>query len=339
MTSQLRTYQSPTRRVLLLGATGTIGRATARTLATRGHDVVCLVRQSSEVDTDEAMRKLQAELGGADVRLGEAADPNSLLSAGLRGESFDAIVSCLASRTGAPMDAWAIDYQAHADALTIAKDARVSQFILLSAICVQKPRLEFQRAKLAFESLLIESGLTYSIVRPTAYFKSLSGQIDRLRQGKAFLLFGNGKLTSCKPISDNDLAAFLADCLSRPDRHNKILPVGGPGEAITPREQGELLFDLLGIPAQFRSIPIGVVRAVTSGMSGLAAILPSLAEKAEFARTAHYYATESMLVWDPVSGAYSDSATPSYGTDTLRAHYQRVIASRASVSLRDHALF
>jgi hypothetical protein len=33
------------RRVLLLGATGTIGRATARALAARGHAVVCLVRR------------------------------------------------------------------------------------------------------------------------------------------------------------------------------------------------------------------------------------------------------------------------------------------------------
>ncbi len=32
------------RRILLMGATGTIGRATARALAARGHSVVCAVR-------------------------------------------------------------------------------------------------------------------------------------------------------------------------------------------------------------------------------------------------------------------------------------------------------
>lgn len=339
MTSQPRTYQSPKKRVLLLGATGTIGRATARALAARGDDVVCFVRSSSAVDTDGARHRLQAKLGDVDIRLGEAADPKSLRSADLRGEGFDALVSCLASRTGAPKDAWAIDYQAHADALAVAKEAGIPQFVLLSAICVQKPRLEFQKAKLAFEKLLIESGLAYSIVRPTAYFKSLSGQIDRLRKGKPFLLFGNGELTSCKPISDADLASFLADCLSKSDRRNKILPVGGPGDAITPREQGELLFELLGRPVQFRSIPIDLVRTVVSTMSGLAWVIPALAEKAEFARIAHYYATESMLAWDPISGAYSESATPSYGRDTLRAHYQYVIESGSSISLREHAMF
>ncbi len=59
------------------------------------------------------------------------------------------------------------------------------QFILLSAICVQKPKLAFQHAKLAFEQKLMASGLTYSIVGH-GLFKSLSGQVERVKQGKAF---------------------------------------------------------------------------------------------------------------------------------------------------------
>lgn len=51
-------------------------------------------------------------------------------------------------------------------------------FVLLSAICVQKPLLEFQKAKLQFEAdLQANDALTYSIVRPTAFFKSLAGQV------------------------------------------------------------------------------------------------------------------------------------------------------------------
>ena len=41
----------------------------------------------------------------------------------------------------------------------------VTQMVLLSAICVQKPLLAFQHAKLAFKKQLIRSGLTYSIAR------------------------------------------------------------------------------------------------------------------------------------------------------------------------------
>jgi divinyl chlorophyllide a 8-vinyl-reductase len=135
-----------------------------------------------------------------------------------------------------------VDYQAHSDALKLAGQAGIGQMVLLSAICVQKPLLEFQKAKLAFEQELIASGLRYSIVRPTAFFKSLSGQIERLRNGKPFFLFGDGALTACKPISDEDLGAFIASCVTDESCWNRILPIGGPGPAITPREQGRICF-------------------------------------------------------------------------------------------------
>jgi len=51
--------------------------------------------------------------------------------------------------------------------------------------------------------------------------------------GRGFLLFGNGTLTACKPISNSDLGNYLADCLDDPTRHNRILPVGGPCGAIS----------------------------------------------------------------------------------------------------------
>jgi divinyl chlorophyllide a 8-vinyl-reductase len=167
---------------------------------------------------------------GASVRVGDATDAASLARDGFCGERFDALVSCLASRTGAPADAWAIDHRAHVQALDAAQHAGVTQMVLLSAICVQKPRLAFQHAKLAFEKALVESGLTYSIVRPTAYFKSLSGQVERVRQGKPFLLFGDGGLTACKPISDDDLADYLAGCLDDPGRYDaSATPSAGTG--------------------------------------------------------------------------------------------------------------
>ena len=339
MTLKPQKSSASPRRILLLGATGTIGRATAQALAARGHQVVCLVRRSRQAGLHDLEQILGPDSRSVEMRFGEVTCPNMWDVHGLAEEGFDAFVSCLASRTGAAKDAWAIDYQAHADALAVAKEIGVSHFVLLSAICVQKPELQFQKAKLAFEDLLIASGLTYSIVRPTAYFKSLSGQIERLRQGKPFLLFGSGELTSCKPISDFDLAAFIADSLCQSELHNKILPVGGPGSPITPREQGEMLFELLRRPAKFRSVPISVINAITLTLSAAEKVAPSLSDKAEFARIARYYATESMLIWDTVRRAYSAEATPSYGTDTLADHYRSIIEEGKSVSLGDHAMF
>lgn len=323
----------------MLGGTGTIGQATVRALVQRGHEVVCFVRPRAGVGAaltaDDSVRLL----AGASVRFGDVCDPVSPARDGFRGEHFDVLVSCLASRTGAPKDAWAIDHQAHLNALAAAQQVGVTQVVLLSAICVQKPLLAFQHAKLAFEKALIESGLNYSIVRPTAYFKSLSGQIDRLRKGKPFLVFGDGTLTACKPLSDDDLGAYLADCLDDTRRHRQVLPIGGPGDAITPRQQGEHLFALLGQAPRFKQVPVALLDAIIMVLGALGRLVPALAAKAELARIGRYYATESMLVLDPVTGRYDAAATPSTGSDTLFDHYARLVRGETRDERGDHAVF
>ena len=327
------------RRVLLLGATGTIGRATARALVQRGHEVVCFVRPRAGVrgamNADGSARLLP----GTTLSFGDVGDPASLACDAFAGERFDALVSCLASRTGAPRDAWAIDHQAHLHALAAAQQAGVSHMVLLSAICVQKPLLAFQHAKLAFERALIESGMDHSIVRPTAFFKSLSGQVERVRRGKPFLVFGDGTLTACKPISDTDLADYLADCLDMADRRNRVLPLGGPGAAITPRQQGEHLHALLGRPPKFKQVPVALLDGIIKTLDIAGRLLPPLAAKAELARIGRYYATESMLVLDPVTGRYDAAATPSTGSQTLFEHYADLLQGRATAERGDHAVF
>ena len=325
------------KRVFVIGATGTIGRATVRALLNQGYGVVCFVRQRAGGSLlPEKIAKL---FDGVSIRYGDVSDPVSLTNDGFKGEQFDVVISCLASRTGAPKDAWAIDHQAHMHVLEAAKRAGVNHFVLLSAICVQKPLLAFQHAKLAFENALMESGMTYSIVRPTAFFKSLSGQLERVKKGKPFLLFGDGALTACKPISDSDLGDYIADCIHDQTRHNRILPIGGPGAAITPREQGEKLFELLGQEVRFKQIPVAMMDVIITVLSFLGIVIPSLAAKAELARIGRYYATESMLVWDTQSGTYDADATPSTGTQTLFDFYADLVQGGEAPERGDHAVF
>ncbi len=315
------------KRVMLLGATGTIGRAAAQALLDDGHEVVCLVRPGAKNLPD-----------GAVLRSCQVTNPHALRSDGFREEPFDVLVSCLASRTGTSEDAWAIDHAAHVAALAEARRAGVRHMVLLSAICVQKPKLAFQHAKLAFEKVLAESGLEYSIVRPTAYFKSMSGQIARVREGKPFLLFGDGRLTATKPISDADLGRYLALCIRDPALRG-ILPIGGPGPAFTPREQAGWLFEMLGQPPRYRSVPVAMLDAIAGTLSALGAVSPKLRAKAELARIGRYYATESMLVWNDSSGRYDAHSTPSFGIETLRDHYAAIIAGAPQQDLGAHRVF
>lgn len=290
----------PPRRIALAGASGTIGAAVLRRLEADGHYVAALPR-------------------------GALIEPDALAD-GLRDDRIEVVISCIASRSGAPDDALAVDYGANATLLEAARAAGAQHFILLSAICVQKPLLAFQHAKLKFEAELQASGIGYTIVRPTAFFKSLSGQVKRVKAGKPFLIFGDGNLTRCKPISDDDLARFIAGCIGNPEALGKVLPIGGPGPAISLRDAGELLFAAAGKAPRFRSVSPAMFTFAERVLSLGAPFSGWFAEKAEYARIAHYYATESMLVLDPASGEYSAEFTPEYGSETLSDHYRRLLA-------------
>ena len=293
-------------RVLVLGATGTIGQAAVKSLLREGHEVVCFIRAKAGVNGQLALQDWQAKLPGAIFRTGNVTDAKSLTQDGFANEHFDTLMSCLASRTGNPKDAWAIDHAAHMLALKVAQEAGVKHFVLLSAICVQKPLLTFQHAKLAFEDALVKSGMRYAIVRPTAFFKSLCGQIDRVRKGKPFLLFGDGQLTACKPISDPDLGNYLAQCVSDPE---------------------------------YSHVPVKMMDLIIGALSLLGHVIPPLANKAELARIGRYYATESMLVWNAAQDRYDADATPSTGRETLWDCYQDLVSGKTSLERGDHAVF
>lgn len=310
--------------VLLLGGTGTIGRATARALLLAGHRVTALVRPGT------------APPPGCDGVAVEVTDPVALSSA-ITAAAPEAVVSCLASRTGTPADARRIDLDAHSTALRAAVASGVGRFVLLSAICVQKPLLGFQRAKLEFEAELQAAPIRWTIIRPTAFFKSLSGQVARVAEGRAFLVFGDGRLTACKPISDADLGRFIAQSLTDPEAERRILPIGGPGPAITPLDQAAMLERLTGAPVRIKRVPVGMMDAIIGTLSTLGWVLPRLRDKAELARIGRYYATESMLVW--TGTRYDADATPEFGTDRLEDHYAALLRGEVTDDRGAHAVF
>jgi len=307
-------------KVAVLGASGTIGRAVVRALRDRGFDAIPVMRTAAD-----SAAVVCAEFGRLAVVLTDVRP--------------DAVVSCVASRTGTPRDSWAVDHDAQVLALDAAVAAGAAHFVLLSAICVQRPRLAFQFAKLAFEERLRAAPLQHSVVRPTAYFKSMSGQVARVAAGKPFLVFGDGRLTATKPISDADCAAFLVGCLTRPEAAGATLPVGGPGPALAPADQAEMLSRLLGREVPVRRVSPRLLRGIGGVLAAAGRVAPRLGETAALAAIGHYYATESMLVWDEARGCYDADATPETGAGRLEDHYAALLAGEASADLGSHAIF
>lgn len=351
--------EGPKLRVVVFGGTGYIGRAVVKELSERGHSVVVPTRERSGIGGTQGLDEVKASFGErgsltgeVDVVAADVAEEGSLaeLLASLE-PAGEAAVCCLASRTGGREDSFKIDYEATVNCMTAAKKAGFKHFVLLSAVCVQRPKLAFQEAKLKAEAALKGLGeeMSFSIVQPTAYFKSFASQIKRVKEGGPYLMFGDGTEVRCKPISEEDLASFVADCLWDPAKRNAVLPVGGPGDAISFREQGELMFELIKKKPYFFRIPFWVFGVIQAGINLVAG---KNSDTAEYARIGRYYAEESMLVFDSAAGRYSGERTPSYGktslqdfivdamTDSAKLEEQKVgeqgLAARMGLSEKKH---
>ena len=179
-------------KVLVVGATGYIGKAVVRECVARGYPTTAVVR-------DAAQASSEPKFSGASVKQADVCNPSTLSSV-FEKDSVDVVISCLASRSGSKKDSFAIDYQATLNCLNAARAAGARHFVMLSAFCVKSAErndpyaLQFQYAKKDFEEALrAQQDMTYSIVRPTAFFKSVSGQVEVVNGGAPFVYFDLGQ--------------------------------------------------------------------------------------------------------------------------------------------------
>jgi len=118
------------------------------------------------------------------------------------------------------------------------------------------------------------------------------------------------------------------------------LPVGGPGPALTPQDQGRMLCEGLGRPFRSTSIPPEMFDWIRWMISPLALVSQRFRDRMEFLRIAKFYATESMLHWDETAKRYDADATPEFGEDTLADFYAKLAAGDMSPPERgEHSLF
>eukprot|EP00561_Arcocellulus_cornucervis_P008771 CAMPEP_0185827978 /NCGR_PEP_ID=MMETSP1322-20130828/32326_1 /TAXON_ID=265543 /ORGANISM="Minutocellus polymorphus, Strain RCC2270" /LENGTH=353 /DNA_ID=CAMNT_0028525717 /DNA_START=55 /DNA_END=1112 /DNA_ORIENTATION=- len=265
-------------RIAVVGATGYIGKAVVRESLRRGYPTTAVMR-------DTAKYRTEPKFEGATLREFDVADRAKCLNDGEEGlfpeGSVDAVICCLASRTGTKSDSYAIDYQASLNCAAAAKKAGARRFVLLSAYCVKSAErgdpyaLQFQYAKMELEEKLAamaaedDTAFDYVSVRPTAFFKSVSGQVEVVNGGGPFVYFdlGGDRNARCNPISEADLASALIDQVADDSHKNAYWNLGGPDEGMSMKEQGAIIHDVLekeGDP-KYISVPIGLFDLIING--------------------------------------------------------------------------
>ena len=284
--------------VLIVGATGYIGRAVVAEAVRQGHDVIAVTRSMQNDRWFE----------GAEVVLADVSDPVSMEAAFSR--KVDVVISCLATRSGLPKDFDDIDYKATLNVLNIAQKHGTGKFILLSAICVRKPELPLQLAKLKMEDALMRSGIDYTIVRPTAYFWVFDSQTRMIAKGKPAYVVGGGEQSRHNPISREDLAEFMVGSIGNSERSNRIFVIGGPevpGNIVTYRDALSMVFASLGREPKIVSIPTWLFVALLRITAFVGLFSRRVGKFSGFLNVVHYY-----LV--------NDMRAPGYGSMTLQQH-------------------
>ncbi|MGD0516526.1 MAG: NAD(P)H-binding protein [Thermoguttaceae bacterium] len=140
-----------------------------------------------------------------------------------------------------------------------AKKAGVSRVVHVSITNPSEDsKLEYFRGKAQLERALIESGLSYSILRPAVLFGREDILINNiawtLRKFPVFFIFGNGKY-HLQPIYVDDLAKLAVE-QGRCDE-NKVVNAIGP-ETFTYRQLVRTLAGILGKRRLFVSVPPGI---------------------------------------------------------------------------------
>eukprot|EP00956_Cyclotella_meneghiniana_P005972 scaffold7802_cov71-Cyclotella_meneghiniana.AAC.7 len=295
---------------IVAGATGYIGRAVVRECISRGYHTVSLVRNTTSASKDDAL------IGSSLVQCNvvdeeelnkivtEIANGKHLMlasSSTTQPPPIDLLVSCLASPSGIESEVYSIDYSATLSFLNAGRTNNARHFVLLSAFCCRNPVLKLQQAKLKFESQLAsQSDMSYSIVRPTAFFKSVSGQFESISKGNSYVLFGDGEVTHCNPICERDLATYMCDCALetyKEARWNRILNIGGPDEPLSNRQLAEMMFQSIGKPPKFVYVPTQIFDVSIGMIEVIAKNFPSQKweDVLETAKIGKYYAVEDML--------------------------------------------
>ena len=252
--------------VLVAGGTGFIGSYLCRALAEGGHDVTALSRSGGETPD------------GVDVVTGDVTDYDSVAGAV---EGRDAVVNLVAlSPLFEPKGGNVMHDRIHRggteNLVRAAEDGGVEGFLQLSALGADpNGETAYIRAKGQAEEIVRESGLDWTIFRPSVVFGEGGEFVSFTKRLKGMFapgvplypLPGGGK-TRFQPIHVEDLVPMLVDALEADEHVGETYEIGGP-ETLTLRQVTDLVYEaerkgvtIVPLPMPLAKIGLTVLGAV-----------------------------------------------------------------------------
>jgi uncharacterized protein YbjT (DUF2867 family) len=192
-----------TRRVLVTGATGTLGRQLVGEAIAAGHQVRALSRRDHVGYTGVHWHQGDL-LGGSGV---DAAM-----------DGIEVIVHCATQPTGGK------DVTSTQNLLAAARRADVSHVVYISIVGVDRIPMPYYKSKLRVEQTLADSGVGHTIVRATQ-FHDLIATICSIQRFSPALLAIRG--VRFQPIDTRDVASHLVSLIDA-EPAGRVADIGGP---------------------------------------------------------------------------------------------------------------
>jgi uncharacterized protein YbjT (DUF2867 family) len=239
--------------ILVAGATGFLGGEICRRLMERGAAVRALVRETSDPAAVDRLRALGAETVRGDLR-----DRASLDSAcsGVR----SVVSTATTTRSRQPGDSVeATDEAGQLNLVDSARDAGAEHFVYVSYSRNFGDDGPLTRAKRAVEQRLRDSGMTYTILRPSFFMEVwLSPHLGFDFQNRRATVYGTGE-GRISFISLGDVAEFATRAVLSPDTMSTVVELGGP-DAVTPLEAVRIFEEIGGAPFDVQHVPEAALR-------------------------------------------------------------------------------
>jgi uncharacterized protein YbjT (DUF2867 family) len=242
--------------ILVTGGTGFVGPKIVHKLRERDLPVRALVRRPG----DRSAAILAS--WGAELVQGDMGDAASLARAV---EGAEVVVHLVAIRQGSQEDFRRVMEQGTRDLLAAAGNAGVRRLVLMSALGTSeetKDLVPYYRAKWEMEQAVGASGIEHVVFRPSFVFARDGGILPTFRKlaraAPVTPIIGSGK-QRIQPIWVDDVAAYFAEGVDKPEAANRTFELGGP-DAVTWNEFWERLKRALGQRRPSVHVPMGLMR-------------------------------------------------------------------------------
>jgi NADH dehydrogenase len=180
-------------------------------------------------------------------------------------EGAEVVVHLVSIRQGSDEDFRQVMEQGTRDLVTAAKDAGVRRFVLMSALGTSeetKNLVPYYHSKWEMEQIVRGSGIEHVIFRPSFIFARGGGILPTFRKlarmAPVTPIIGSGK-QRIQPIWVDDVAAYFAASVDKPEAANRTFELGGP-DAVTWNGFWERLKRALGQRRPSVHVPIQLMR-------------------------------------------------------------------------------